>query len=334
LTSNFSLKHYLRIGSIVCNISSNTSRYASMLAEAYSTHLIDRGTSEENNPEVVLRFFIREDPCSKLSEKDTIVVSSTKNGFKIETDPISCYLEINSRSTEDNEAVADFIVHQPELETNLLAYHLYLITNRILLLLDALLVHAAAIELNGVVNLFCGHKGAGKSTLSLFLAQAGAHILAEDRIVLRQREKDFLVSGCSSKMKIMSKTEQFLIPNQLDIEASLISGIPKKVFNAEQFFSAIPHVDRKPARLFLNQVGNSFKLKQISANEALLKMVDRTGNMYRFGCHQDYSSFFNFITSFINQVECYSLDLSANLNDLPLLLEALNELDKISTPKT
>lgn len=334
MTNNYSLKHYLRIGSIVCNISSNTSRYANMLAEAYSTHLIDKRTSQENKPEIVLRFFIREDPCSKLSKKDAIVVSSTKKGYKIETDPISCYLEIDSRSTENNEVVADFIVHQPELETNLLAYHFYLVTNRILLLLDALLVHAAAIELNGVVNLFCGHKGAGKSTLSLFLAQAGAHILAEDRIVLRQKENDFLVSGCSSKMKIMSKTEQFLIPDELDIEASLISGIPKKVFNAEQFFSAIPYVDRKPTRLFLNQVGNSFKIKKISANEALLKMVDRTGNMYRFGNHSDYSSFFSFIANFINKIEFYSLDLSANLNDLPLLLDALNKLDKITTPRT
>lgn len=334
MTNKYSLKHYLRIGSIVCDISSNTSRYANMLAEAYSTHLIDKSTSEENKPEIILQFFIREDPCSKLNLKDTIVVSSTKSGYKIETDPMTCFLEMDSNSDKNNMVAAYFVVHQPELETNVLAYHLYLITNRILLLLDALVVHASAIELNGVVNLFCGHKGAGKSTLSLFLAQSGATILAEDRIILRRKDNDFLVSGCSSKMKIMSKTEQFLIPNQLDIEASLISGIPKKVFNAEQFFSAIPHIDRKPTRLFFNQVDSSFQLKKISANEALLKMVDRTGEMYRFGNHSDYSSFFGFIASFINKIEFYSLDLSSDLKDLPLLLEALNKLDKISTPST
>lgn len=318
-------QYYLAIGSVVCEVRAETPVYAEMLAMAYSTSIIAQDLV--GNAELVFTI-VEGEREEKIDLTDTIRVRDVVGGYKIDTDPILCSLKLEDKA----KAYADFIVYEPEMEDNYLSYHLYVIVNRILLFLDMLVVHAAAIEWKGKVNLFCGHKGAGKSTLSLFLAQSGATILAEDRVILRKKENAYWVSGCSSMMKVMAKTEAFLLPNGLNVEASLVSGIPKKVFDASSRFSMKPHQDYQPTRLFFNQIQEQFNCRKISGNEALLNMVDRTGNMYRFGKHHDYAAFFNFIAQFIQHIShCYALDLSTDLNSLPQLLETLDVLDQDMT---
>ena len=135
-------------------------------------------------------------------------------------------------------------IRQPEMERTPLSYHLWLIMNRILLLLDRMLLHTAAIALNGNVNLFCGHKGAGKSSISVALGQVGATILAEDHVVLhRKPDHNYVVSGCTSRMRVTAATEKSLLRDRLQQPAKPVGNVAKKEFPAEQFFLARPYQD-------------------------------------------------------------------------------------------
>jgi hypothetical protein len=314
---------YLQIGSLQCKLTSERSRYADMLADAYGTSLVNMQGSGKLDQEIELDIHIRENPILRENLSDTLTVTPTMNGYRIDTDPICCRLT----RLGESKARAEIEICQPAMDSTPLGYHLWLVTNRMLLLLDALLIHTAAVNLHGNVNLFCGHKGAGKSTLSVFLAKMGATILSEDHVVLRRKKNIYQVSGCTSRIRIMADTEDFLLPNQLNHDAIPIGDVPKKEFPAGQFFAALPHKEHSPKRLFLNQVGHSFGVRPLSAKEALLLMVDRTANMYRFDDQKDYASFFGFLAGFVHQIDCFSLDLSPNLSELPRVLDMLNDLD-------
>lgn len=319
---------YLRIGSLLCEVHSEPPHYANTLAYAYGAPLMQQIPSDESEIELVLR--IREKPTSIAHLSDALTVTATHNGHRIDTDPISCTLTHTDLGSGKRRTYVDIDIRQPSMDITPLGYHLWLVINRMLLLLDSLLIHTAAIELNNTVNLFCGHKGAGKSTLSVFLGQSGGNILAEDHVILRRKQSSYHVSGCTSRMRITAATEAFLLPDKLLHEAVQIGDMPKKEFPAETFFSAKPHQERKPQRLFLNYVGQSFGVRPLSTKEALLNIVDRTANMYRFSDQKDYASFFSFLAGFVTQVECYSLELSPDLSKLPQVLEMLNELDSKS----
>ncbi len=320
--------HYFHIGSMLCRVKEKSSFYTETLAACYGVNLLDINDITASLNQFDLNLAIKEEPAQLLESKDSFIVSQTDQGYLIETDPILCSVVIKETADKKKLLEAEITIRQPEMKFDLIGYHLWLITNRMLLFLDAVIIHAAAIELNGELNVFCGHKGAGKSTLSVFLGKHGAKILSEDRIIIRRSDSDFLVSGCSSKMKIMAKSEEYLLPNELTMKPDLISNIPKKVFEAKQFFSSMPHVDHKPARILFNQVGGAYHFSTITRNNALLRMIDRTADIYRFSNRQDYISFFGFNADFINQTNCYSVDLSPNLEDLPLLLESINALDE------
>lgn len=323
MTEENSGHSYFRIGSMTCQVQEKTCRYAKMLAHCYSVSLIDQPKTSFFE----VNLSIEEKPEKIKIPQDNITVTPTSEGYFIETDPVNCSVQLLETKNGVKFLNAAITIRQPDMKDDLIGYHLWIIVNRMLLMIDAIIIHAAAIELDGVLNMFCGHKGGGKSTLSVFLGQQGAKILAEDRIILRLTQGQYQVSGCSSKMKIMAKSEEYLLADQLKMERTMISNIPKKVFEAKDFFNAIPHVDFRPERIIFNQVGQKYQLNKVKKNDALLKMIDRTADIYRFSNQNDYISFFNFCTNFIKQIDCYQLELSPNLEDLPLLLKSLTELN-------
>ncbi|NKB78051.1 MAG: hypothetical protein GKR96_13705 [Gammaproteobacteria bacterium] len=324
MSSALPRRRRLSIGSLRCDVIATSLRYSHMLSEVYGAP----GFDPKPGWDAELVFTIKESNKSATTLSDTLTTVRTKDGYQIETDPIYGALVYEDTENKTPKAYVNLTVRQPEMNSSQLAYHLWLITNRILLILDSLLLHSAAVDFNGKVNLFCGHKGAGKSTLSVFLAQSGATILAEDHVILRRKQGSYLVSGCTSRMRVTSNTEQFLLPGQLNNQAIQIGSLLKKEFPAEQFFSATPYIGKKPHRLFLNHVGKTSRIQPLSTKEALLKMLDRNGNMYRFSDHSDYTAFLKFLTNFVSQIETYSLELSPDLTQLPRVLEMLSQLDR------
>jgi len=58
-----------------------------------------------------------------------------------------------------------------------------------------LLIHASAVRIDDRAVMFCGPSDAGKSTMALLWASAGATIIADDRVAIRRSEAGLLCFG-------------------------------------------------------------------------------------------------------------------------------------------
>ncbi len=312
---------YLYIGSLLCSIESEPEHYASVLAEVYGTRLFE---GEVFTP-IGLSIHIVERPVGSRGTSDALRVETVGDGYRLVTDPLTCRLHLRPGHPR-----AELVVAQPEMQPEQLAYHFLILSNRLLLLLDRMLLHAAAVHFSGRVNLFSGHKGAGKSTVSVALGQAGGTLLSEDHTILTKANDGFLVSGCSSRMRVTAVTEEELLPNQLRSVPVDIGGTPKKELRAEDFFDACPNQDHAPDGLFLTSVGASLSLRPASAREALLWMVDMARETFRFAKNEDYSSFLDMLAGFVASIPSYRLELSPDVSQVGRVGELLSDIPRPS----
>src|SRR5262245_46454957 len=96
-----------------------------------------------------------------------------------------------------------------------LRVHLAVVFHKILLLLDRVVLHAAAVQLHGRLALFIGDRGAGKTTTTIALSRAGGTVLGEDHLVLRRTADGFLVSGCDERWRVDERTERHFFGDPL-----------------------------------------------------------------------------------------------------------------------
>lgn len=202
------------------------------------------------------------------------------------------------------------------MEREPLEFHFWVLSNRMLMLLDRMLLHCAAIEIDGQVCLFCGRRGAGKSTLSIHLARNGANLLAEDHVILRWQNGEYFVSGCTSRVRVTGKTEEYFLKDQLNSPAVDLGGVFKKDFPAERFYTASPYRDHRPDLLFMSRVGDSFSVAPLARKDALVQMMGITGEMLRFSNRHDYQSFLDPLAGLVASVPTFSLELSPDLSQL------------------
>lgn len=318
--------HLLKLGSLLCRVTANPPRFAEVLSDVYGTPLLKSG---EPTLDVQLEIRIVESPDLPIRGSDELQEEAIPGGFLFDSDPLNIRLQFTP-----SYPIAVFEVKQPAMLPDQLAFHLWLLSNRMLLRLDRMLLHTAAIEYGGRVSLFCGRRGAGKSTLSIALGKAGATILAEDHVILHQRESDYLVSGCTSRVRVTSKTEEHLLQGKLDAPAVDVGGIPKKDFPADRFFQSCPYEDRTPDLLFMTRVGEKFSVREISPQRALLGMMDVTGEMLRFRRKRDYDLFLDFLAGFVRSVQVFSLELSPDISELqqlPAWLRDFGSTDHVET---
>ena len=84
-------------------------------------------------------------------------------------------------------------------------------------------------------SLFLGGKGAGKSTLCLALARAGATVLGEDHVLVRRAATawsgGFVVSGCDANMRLTAQTEEALLPQPPNGRKAWFGGVLKREFD-------------------------------------------------------------------------------------------------------
>lgn len=302
---------------MLCSVVASPPGYAQVLSTVYGTPLLDAFEPSE----VELFITISERPKPVKAPRDEMRVEPVSNGHTIETDPLSCRLILDR-----TRPTAEFYVTQPDMAPDLLAYHFWVMINRLLLLMDRTLLHAAAIDHQGAVNVFSGRKRAGKSTLSIAFGQAGATILAEDHVVLRRAHDGFVLSGCTPRMRVTAETEHALLKGRLSIDPVDVGGTPKKEFAADQFFIAQPYIERKPDRLFLTRVKDRVSLRPASASEALLWMIDTTGEGMRFDNKEGYASFLDHLSDFVGSVDCYALELSPDISQAARVPELIAEL--------
>jgi hypothetical protein len=278
-----------------------------MLADVYRTSLAE---PPERQPDGVIRIQIARAQASHPLQ-DRLVVTATASGYRLETDPLLCEVDWRERPWR-----ALVRVQQPDMRADHLAYHFWLLFNRLLLLFDRIVLHAAAVHFEDSVALFCGPKGAGKSTLALFLLQRGGTLIAEDHVVVHRHETGMRVSGCSGRVRITAATEQFFLPGRLPPDTVDVSGVPKKDFQASQFFLARPHQDFPPTRLLFNRVGGQFHARPLSRAEALLRLMRNTRELQRFNVRADFQQFIDVLAALAHAVPAFDLEVPRSFHGL------------------
>lgn len=307
-----------RLGDLECALFSTHGRYAAMLAGAYGAPLLPE--TGQGKPRADLKISVRDElRRSAPSPHDRLVLRRVADATVLESDPLTCVVR-----TDVTPAEISFAVHDSALRGEWLTYHFWILFNRALLLLDRVILHAAALAYRSSVSLFVGPKAAGKSTISVALGRAGAELVAEDHLLARRVNGRTMVSGCNGRMRVTAQTERYFLDGELGPETIDIDGVPKKEFPAARFFAVRPHEERSVDRLFFPHVGTRFAVRRVSRRDGLLRLMDINGKMLRFHDRSDYADFLSRLADVLGPLPVYDLELSPRLDDLDRLVELLD----------
>ena len=243
-----------------------------------------------------------------------LTLGGTRLRPTIATDALRAELEL------DRQPVSIRItVLSPETPFEVLCVHFVAIIHKILFFLDRVVLHAAAVEMDGGVSIFMGDKGAGKSTTCLALARAGANVLGEDQLILRRLEGRYLVSGGDERSRLTANSESHFFAEPLAVPARDFAGTMKKEIRMGDFFRSEPFRDFTPTRILFPSVTGSFELRPLRSQQALLRVMRSTAHFQRFQGPGDQADFLDFLAGFIATVSCWVLSLSHDLADLDQL---------------
>jgi len=204
-----------------------------------------------------------------------------------------------------------------------LCVHFGVMVHKMLFHLDRVILHAAAVQVDGGVCIFVGDKGAGKSTTCLALAKAGGTVLGEDSVILRRSGGRYLVSGGDERSRVTERTERHFFAAPLAVQARDFAGTMKKEIRMGDYFRSAPFQDFPPHRLVFPRVTGQFQLRPLKAQPALLKLIAYNGHFQRFEGARDQAEFLDFLAGFIATVSCWELTLSDDLTELDLLARQL-----------
>ena len=211
----------------------------------------------------------------------------------------------------------------PGADPGVMLYHFTAAVHKILLLLGRMYLHAGAVRVGPRVSLFVGDKGAGKSTVCLALARAGATVLADDHVLLTRARGRYLVSGCLDSARVTSKTEAWLFDEPLSILPEDVGGLAKKEFPIAQFFHAEPHRDRPIHGLFFLQGSDGLALAPLSRAEALRRLVQQTAWSHPLVDGADHARYLRYLADLVTAVPAAALGLGPDLDDLAGLAPCL-----------
>jgi hypothetical protein len=213
----------------------------------------------------------------------------------------------------------------------MLVHSLMIVFYRMLLELDRLHLHAAAIDWNGETSLFLGGKGAGKSTLCLALARAGATILGEDHVLVSRGASGFTVSGCDANMRLTAQTEAALLPQPPTGRKAWFGGVLKREFDLRQTgFAVRPFTDFSPRRIFFPAVGARVAIEPMPRARAMTKIFDAIRDRHAIADARDARRLLDFVGGLVDSLEAWELELSPRLADLDEVVDFVS--GRRSTP--
>jgi hypothetical protein len=313
----------LAIGSHRWNVSGDELSVVALLAERYrltptephaTAHVVAHITRDPQQPH---------DPSEPQAElTDQLVVRPTATGFRLATDPVTIHLD-----TVERPYRANIIVTDASMADELLGFHLWLLVNRMMLIMGRMVVHAAAIDIDGQTLVLCGASGAGKSTLTAALGLAGGTILAEDWLLADASSSTPTVSGVSPVMRLTAETADHLFAGRLGHAVDSDDGRDKRVFDSGTLFASAPGVDRTPNRLFILNAGHELNaghmpgLTPASALDVTRYLADSAKATLRFTDREDYLSFLELVGTVAASMPAYHLRRSTDFSDLPRLVD-------------
>jgi len=210
----------------------------------------------------------------------------------------------------------------PTTPDQMLVHSLMIVFYRALLELDCLHLHAAAVRWNGETSLFLGSKGAGKSTLCLALARAGATVLGEDHVLVRRRGGGFVVSGCDANMRLTAETESALLPQPPEGRKDFFGGVLKREFDLRQTVLPVePFVDFAPRRIFFPVVRDRIAIEPMARARAVTRILDAIHDRHAIEGARDAQRLLDYVGSLVDTLEPYSLELSPRLSELDAVID-------------
>jgi len=302
----------LRLGGLEIHLDAGPSQYRELLPLLFRT--LEEPWRDELTPDLHLRIFPRRGG-SGFAAGNALEVERDGDRVAIRTELVSAALDLASSPIsmdleidEDNQ-----FLHHIDL-------YLRIVLNACLLQLDRVRLHAAAVTFAGSTGVFVGEKGAGKTTLSLYLGRAGGTILSEDQVMVHRTEDgSFTVAGGDDRMRLTAKTEAHFFESRLDITPTDYAGVPKKEVVVGEHFSSCPFEERRPSHLFFPQRGPRFEIRPLPRRRVVARLFEPLAPTYRFAGAQDRSDFLSFLAGFARQVECHDLILTSDLGDLAKL---------------
>lgn len=311
-----------RIGSLRCRVASDPHGYAHLLTDKYRA-TIELGDDEMNSGELVFEFC--ESTQGSHEETDRLTIDRTADGHRFITDPVT--VELVNRPEHRGRPAHHrlrFTVTDPAFDRELLGFHFWIVVNRALLLLDRVMLHAAAFVVDERVIVLCGHNGAGKSTLSVAFGLRGATLLAEDAVMVERRSSTFVVSGVSPQMRVPRPTEDYLLPGRLlDLRISE-DGREKRLVDARQLFRSRWGQDFSPHRIVFLRAGDRLSTRPMSSRDSLLGLIANTRPSYRFGSSDDISDHLDLLAAFAASVPAFEATRTTSLDDLDDLMDRLS----------
>jgi hypothetical protein len=303
----------LNAGSLSLHVASERSLYPETIAELFCYGA--RPAPAAADPAQAEIFFIENDELPRVAvPADGLLIVNAPFGKEIHTEALTAGAFLTAAPPRFVVAVRSPTMSEYELKV-----HVTVVLYKLLFFLERLALHAAGVRMHGLVNVFFGGKGAGKSSTSLHLARSGGTVLGEDRLVLRRSDGRFLVSGSGERFRVTEKTERHFFSTPLDAEILDVGGVRKKEFPVSRFFSAAPHVDFPIDRIFFNRVGQRFAIERLSRHEALLELIRETKTSLRFGGAEDYRSYLGYLRALAETTPAFRLELSPDLSDLERL---------------
>jgi hypothetical protein len=316
-----SLRAMLRFGSLYGRLESARQEYTDALALVFGVGLHPLTQDQETGR----HFDLVIADSSALPGGDSaglnpncLTLGGTPRHPTIATDALRAELDLDRQPVDIR-----LVVLRDDVPFPALCVHFGVIIHKILFYLDRVILHAAAVQVDGVVSLFVGDKGAGKSTTCLALARAGGTVLGEDQVILRRSGARYLVSGGDERSRVTERTERHFFPEPLAVPARDFAGTMKKEIRTGAFFRSEPFRDFPPHRLLFPRVDGRFQLRPLKGQQALRRMLAYNGHFQRFEGARDQADFLDFLAGFITTVSCWELSLSDDLTQLDLLAETL-----------
>jgi len=221
----------------------------------------------------------------------------------------------------DRPAPALLTMHAPAWSDSDLEHCYAVFVHKLLQLCGVVRLHGAAIDFAGRTHVLLGDKGAGKSTTSLALGQAGGHVLADDQIVVRQRGERVVVSGCDSNIRLTEETERHLLAHPLEVSPQDFAGTLKKEVTLEGLVTAVPYEDRPATRIYFPRVGDHFSVRPVTGRTAVVRILDAVAPAHGFAGPADRWDLVRLVTRFVTPAACFDVELSPRLAELDRFVE-------------
>lgn len=310
------VRQRFQIGSLRCFVSSDPHRYAKVFTELYRVDL-EPDYERPEADDLVIEFAQSLRSPGELGGQ--LLVERIPGGHRLTTEPVT--IELIHQGGEHRMLVT---VTDPNLDQGELSFHFWIMMNRALLLLNRLLLHAAAFIVDRRVIVVCGDNGAGKSTLSVAFGLRGATLLSEDSLLVTRRADHFMVSGLTSQMRIPRETEDRLLPGRVLDQEITEDGRNKRMVDANQLFDSQLGLDLPPDRIIFLRRGDATRMTPLSARDAVMRLIDNTRLTYRFADTGDVNDHLDLVADLATSVPAYEAVRDDNLDELDTLLEMLS----------